>query len=205
MVLPSVLPLVASYEVRNYQCHFAILGTISSTDATGNSIGVWPRRLAGISCRKKNDDGYWNQFITRFSRLINKLKYLKFQHIRNASFPRGGSATSRAGMRDFLPAPSRQSASAASGARATRFADEPRRTMSAPGRRPCASPARDVEHSAYATASRPPLFASPHPTALRLHAATAHTDRRRMGSCRTQKLPRTDPPIQCIDLKLTGA
>ena len=108
-------------------------------------------------------------------------------------------------MRDFLPAPSRQSASAASGARATRFADEPRRTMSAPGRRSCASPARDVEHSAYATASRPHLSAGPHPTALQLHAATAHTDRRRMCSCRTQKLPRTDPPMQCIGLKLTGA
>ena len=108
-------------------------------------------------------------------------------------------------MRDFLPAPSRQFASAASGARATRFADEPRRTMSAPGRRSCASPARDVEHSAYATASRPHLSAGPHPTALQLHAATAHTDRRRMCSCRTQKLPRTDPPMQCIGLKLTGA
>ena len=87
-------------------------------------------------------------------------------------------------MRDFLPTPRRQSACAASGARATRFADEPRRTMSAPGRRPCASPARDVEYSAYATASRRPLFASPHPTALQLPAATAHTDRRRMCSCR---------------------
>ena len=70
MVLPSVLPLVGSHEVRNYQCHFAMLGTISSADATGNSIGVWPRRLAGISCRKKND-GYRNRFITSFSRLIN--------------------------------------------------------------------------------------------------------------------------------------
>jgi hypothetical protein len=65
--------------------------------------------------------------------------------------------------------------------------------------------APDVEHVAYATASRPPLSAGPHPTALQVHAATAHTDRRRMCSCRTQKLPRTDPPMQCIGLKLTGA
>ncbi len=58
-------------------------------------------------------------------------------------------------------------------AHSVRFDDAVRSTA---GGRPCASPARDVEHSAYATASRPPLFVNPHPTALQLHAATAHTD-----------------------------
>ena len=87
-------------------------------------------------------------------------------------------------------------------AHSVRFDDAVRSTA---GRPPSASPARDVEHGVYATASRPPLFVNPPPTALQLHAATAHTDRRRMCSCRTQELPRTDPPIQCIDIKLTGA
>ena len=58
-------------------------------------------------------------------------------------------------------------------AHSVRFDEEVRSTA---GRRPSASPARDVEHSAGDTASRLPLFAHPHPTALQLHAATAHTD-----------------------------
>ena len=61
-------------------------------------------------------------------------------------------------------------------ARVLRFEDEPQRSMSSPGRRPAGSPARDVEHNVYATASRLPLFVNPHPTALQLHAATAHPD-----------------------------
>ena len=48
--------------------------------------------------------------------------------------------------------------------------------MSSPGRRLTGSPARGVHHNVYATASRLPLFVNPHPTALQLHAATAHPD-----------------------------
>ena len=54
--------------------------------------------------------------------------------------------------------------------------DSTKRCEAQQAERPSASPARDVEHSAGATASRLPLFAHPHPTALQLHAATAHTD-----------------------------
>jgi hypothetical protein len=87
-----------------------------------------------------------------------------------------GSATYRARMRESSPAPSRRSDASTSSARVLRFEDEPQRTNSSPGRRPTGSPARGVHHNVYATASRLPLFVNPHPTALQLHAATAHPD-----------------------------
>jgi len=80
----------------------------------------------------------------------------------------------RSGARESSPAPSRQSNASTSSARLLRFEDEPQRSMGSPGRRPSSSPARGVEHNVYATASRLPLFVNPHPTALQLHAATAH-------------------------------
>ena len=83
----------------------------------------------------------------------------------------------RAGIRDPTPDPSRQSVPSHHSAPSVRFDEEVRSTA---GRRPSASPARDVEHSAGATASRLPLFAHLHPTALQLHAATAHTDVERL-------------------------
>ena len=58
--------------------------------------------------------------------------------------------------------------------------DSTKRCEAQQAERPSASPARDVEHSAGATASRLPLFIHPHPTALQLHAATAHTDVERL-------------------------
>ena len=58
--------------------------------------------------------------------------------------------------------------------------DSTKRCEAQQAERPSASPARDVEHSAGATASRLPLFAHLHPTALQLHAATAHTDVERL-------------------------
>ena len=60
-------------------------------------------------------------------------------------------------------------------AHSVRFDEEVRSTA---GRRPYET--RDVEHSAGDTASRLPLFAHPYPTALQLHAATAHTDVERL-------------------------
>ena len=82
----------------------------------------------------------------------------------------------RSRIRESTPAASRQSIPAVSSERAIRFADEPQRAMSSPSQRPNSSPARGAEHNVYATASRLPLFVNPHPTALQLHAATAHPD-----------------------------
>ena len=82
----------------------------------------------------------------------------------------------RSGTRESTQAPSRQSVPATTHVRILRFEDEPQRTMSSPGRRPGSSTSRSVEHNVYATASRMPLFVNPHPTALQLHAATAHPD-----------------------------
>ncbi len=82
----------------------------------------------------------------------------------------------RSGTRESSPAPSRMSVPASTNVRVLRFEDEPQRTMSSPGRRPGSSTARSAEHNVYATASRMPLFVNPHPTALQLHAATAHPD-----------------------------
>jgi hypothetical protein len=97
-------------------------------------------------------------------------------HRRNDSEPRTASLPTGQECANFSLAPRRQSASLASGARVLRFEDEAQRTMSSPGRRLTGSPARGVEHNVYATASRLPLFVNPHPTALQLHAATAHPD-----------------------------